>query len=320
MNIMITGGAGFIGTNFVRYLCSNTDHNITVLDKLTYAGKLDNLRGLGIRFVKGDIADKDDVEKAAEGTDAIINFAAESHVDRSIKDPSGFLRTNISGVFNLLEAARLHDTGKFIQISTDEVYGPIPEGSFSETDRLNPTNPYSASKAAGEHLCSSYFKTYGLPVTITRSSNNFGPYQYPEKLIPVIIVNALAGRTVPIYGTGRNVRDWIYVEDNCRGILTVLQKGVAGEVYNIGGGNERTNIEVAKLVLRMLGKPESLIRFVEERPGHDIRYSINSGKAHSLGWKPLRGFEEAMKATAEWYVSNRQWWQAEISMLPSFKI
>lgn len=310
MNILITGGAGFIGTNFINYLLTNTDYKKTVIDKLTYAGKKENIQGLDIKFIKGDIANREDVEKAVKDVDVIINFAAESHVDRSIKDPSDFLRTNVFGVFNLLEAVRKHDIKRFVQISTDEVYGPILNGSFKETDPLNPTNPYSASKAAGEHLCFAYYKTYGVPICITRSSNNFGPYQYPEKLIPMIIVNSLSNKPIPLYGDGSGVRDWVYVEDNCRAILTVLEKGKLGEVYNIAAENERTNLDVAKLILKILDKDKSLIKFVQERPGHDIRYSMVCNKIKSLGWKPLHKFEEALQNTVNWYANNRWWWSS----------
>ncbi len=308
MNILVTGGAGFIGTNFLHYICKNTDYNVTVLDKLTYAGRMENLTGLKIKFINGDVADKDTVDNAVSGADAIINFAAETHVDRSIKDPSGFLKTNVFGVFNILEAARKYAVERVVQISTDEVYGPILNGSFKENDILNPTNPYSASKAGAEHLCFSYNITYGLPVVITRSSNNFGPYQYPEKLMPMIIVNALSNKPITLYGNGSGVRDWIFVEDNCRGILTVLEKGKDGEIYNIGAGNEKTNLDVTKAILKALDKPESLIKFVAERPGHDQRYSMICDKAQKIGWQTKYDFSTALQKTVDWYVGNENWW------------
>lgn len=314
MNILITGGAGFIGTNFVHQMIDK-EYEIAVLDKLTYAGRKENLKDLKLRFIKGDMSDKRTAEKAVKGSDIVINFAAESHVDRAIKDPTNFLSTNIFGVFNLLEAARKYDVEKFIQISTDEVYGPIMKGSFEETDSLAPTNPYSASKASAEHVCNAYFRTYGLPLCITRSSNNFGPYQNPEKFIAMIIVNSLLGKAVTLYGDGRQVRDWIYVADNCSAILAVMEKGREGEIYNIGANNERTNLEVARTVLGILRKPLKLIKFVEDRKGHDFRYSMNCTKIKKLGWKPKHKFESALKTTADWYINNNKWWSKQGSIL-----
>jgi dTDP-glucose 4,6-dehydratase len=284
-----------------------------VYDKLTYAGNLDNLKDIRdqVKFVKGDICDADAVGKAIEkhGVDEIINFAAETHVDRSIDSASNFLESNVKGVYTMLEAARKYDVRRLLQISTDEVYGSIQDGSFYETSNINPSNPYSAAKAAGDLLARSYFNTYKLPVLITRSSNNFGPYQFPEKLIPLMILKAMRNEPLPVYGTGMNVRDWIYVEDNCAGIDAVFHKGKLGEVYNIGGGNEKPNLDVVRLILRQLDRPESLITFVKDRPGHDMRYSLNSDKAKALGWKPAHTFEDAMKKTIDWYVNNEWWWK-----------
>ncbi|HTY91599.1 MAG TPA: dTDP-glucose 4,6-dehydratase [Methanocella sp.] len=314
MTLMVTGAAGFIGANFVHYVLKKYPGlDVLVYDKLTYAGNLDNLKNVRdqIRFVRGDICDADTVGKTIEkyGVDEIINFAAETHVDRSIDSASDFLESNVKGVYTILEAARKYDIRRLLQISTDEVYGSIQDGSFYETSNINPSNPYSAAKAAGDLLARSYYNTYKLPVLITRSSNNFGPYQFPEKLIPLMILKAMKNEPLPVYGTGMNVRDWIYVEDNCAGIDTVFRKGKLGEVYNIGGGNEKPNFEVVKLILRQLKKPESLITFVKDRPGHDLRYSLNSDKTRALGWKPAHTFEDAMKKTIDWYVQNEWWWK-----------
>jgi dTDP-glucose 4,6-dehydratase len=311
MRFLVTGGAGFIGSNFVRYLVSKyPDAEIVILDKLTYAGRRENLLGVQkkITFIQGDICRVDDVEKAGV-CDVIFNFAAETHVDRSITDPESFVKTDVFGTCTLLNYALKHPVSRFIQISTDEVYGSIRNGSFHETDILDPSSPYSASKAAAEHLVHSYYKTYGLPVLTTRSSNNFGPYQYPEKLIPVLIVKALANKPLPIYGTGLNIRDWLYVDDNCSGIDAVYAKGTQGETYNIGAGNEKTNLEIAKIILRLLNKKEDLIAFVGERAGHDFRYSIASEKLRKLGWRPALSFDDAIKKTVEWYVQNDWWWK-----------
>jgi dTDP-glucose 4,6-dehydratase len=311
---MVTGAAGFIGANFAHYILKkHPGLDVLVYDKLTYAGNLDNLKDIRdrIKFVRGDICDADAVGKAIKehGVDEIINFAAETHVDRSIDSASDFLESNVKGVYTMLEAARKYDIKKLLQISTDEVYGSIQDGSFYETSNINPSNPYSAAKAAGDLLARSYYNTYRLPVLITRSSNNFGPYQFPEKLIPLMILKAMRNEPLPVYGTGMNVRDWIYVEDNCAGIDTVFHKGKLGEVYNIGGGNEKPNLEVVKLILKQLDKPESLIMFVKDRPGHDLRYSLNSDKTKALGWKPSHTFEDAMKMTVDWYVNNEWWWR-----------
>ena len=321
MKILITGGAGFIGCNFVRYLLKKyPDEEIVVLDKLTYAGRLENLQDVmdKITFIRGDICNREDIEKT-EDCNIIFNFAAETHVDRSIIDAGIFVKTDVLGTYNLLEYARRHDVKKYIQISTDEVYGSIEKGSFKEEDILDPSSPYSASKAGADLLVKAYFKTHGLPVLITRSSNNFGPYQYPEKLIPVLILNALHDKPLPIYGEGKNIRDWIYVLDNCEAIDFVFQKGKVGEVYNIGAGNERANIEIANLILKELNKPKSLIRFVKDRPGHDFRYSLNCEKIKKLGWIPRYNFEDALKETIEWYRDN-EWWRRALLCLQKLYI
>ncbi|MBE6485448.1 MAG: dTDP-glucose 4,6-dehydratase [Methanosphaera stadtmanae] len=308
MKIMITGGAGFIGSNFVHYISNKyDDYEITVLDKLTYAGDMENLAGLdNINFIKGDIADAEVSSQAMKDADYVVNFAAETHVDKSITDPASFVKSDVLGTQNLLELVRKYDVEKYIQISTDEVYGSILEGSFKETDNIDPSSPYSASKAGGDLLVSAYYKTYGIPVMITRSSNNFGPRQFPEKLIPLFILKALHDEKLPVYGDGKNVRDWIYVEDNCAGVDTVLHKGKIGEVYNIGGGNEKNNLEITKLILEKLGKPETLIQHVEDRLGHDRRYSLDATKTKKLGWEPKWSFEDAMEKTVNWYKDNSE--------------
>ena len=314
MKILITGGAGFVGCNFVKYMLEKyPDDEIAVLDKLTYAGRIENLQDVmdKITFIKGDICNKEDVEKVKE-CDIIFNFAAETHVDRSIIDAGVFVKTDVMGTYTLLEYARKHDVEKYIQISTDEVYGSIEKGAFKEADILDPSSPYSASKAGAEFLVKAYHKTYGLPVLITRSSNNIGPYQYPEKLIPVLILNALHDKPLPIYGEGKNIRDWIYVLDNGEAIDLVSQKGKSGEIYNIGAGNERTNIEIMNLILEELNKPKRLINFVKDRPGHDFRYSLDTKKIRGLGWVPRYKFEDAMKETIRWYVDNEWWWRSLI--------
>jgi len=303
-NILITGAAGFIGSNFVHFLFEKYQNpTITVLDKLTYAGRKENLEGVldKIEFVKGDIKNKNDVNKAIKDKDIVFNFAAESHVDRSIEGPEKFIRSNVEGTQVLLEEGRKKEIEKFVQISTDEVYGSIKEGSFSEDSNLNPSNPYSASKASADLLCNSYFKTYNFPAVITRSTNNYGPRQFPEKLIPVLIKKAKNEEKLPIYGEGKNIRDWIYVKDNCKAIELVSKEGNLGEVYNIGAKEEYENIEVAKLILDLLNKSYDLIEFVEDRPGHDFRYSLNIEKIKSLGWKPTIRFEEGLKKTIDWY-------------------
>lgn len=316
MKLLITGGAGFIGSNFIRYIVQqHPDWEITNLDKLTYAGNLENLKEVEgnprYRFIKGDIADRELVDSLLqEKFDAIINFAAESHVDRSILDASPFLETNIRGTQVLLEGARKYSVKRFVQVSTDEVYGSIEQGSFTELSPLHPSSPYSASKAAADLLCLAYHTTHRTPVIITRCSNNFGPYQFPEKLIPLAITNAIEDKPIPVYGDGLNVRDWIFVLDHCRALEAVLEKGRDGKVYNIGAGNEMTNLDLVHRLLKLLGKPESLIQFVTDRPGHDRRYSLDSSKIRTeLGWKPIYSFDDALAFTVNWYLGNRQWWQ-----------
>jgi dTDP-glucose 4,6-dehydratase len=311
VKVLITGGAGFIGSNFVKYILKKyPEYKVIVLDKLTYAGRLENLKEVmnKIKFIKGDICRKEDIEEVGR-CDVIVNFAAESHVDRSIKDSEAFIKTDVYGTYNLLEYARKHNIERYIQISTDEVYGSRESGSFKEDDPLDPSSPYSASKAAADLLCIAYYKTYKMPVIITRSSNNYGPYQYPEKLIPVLILNALKDKPLPIYGDGKNIRDWLFVEDNCRAIDLVLQKGEIGEIYNIGAQNERMNIEIAYFILDELGKPRNLIKFVKDRPGHDRRYSLKTDKIEKLGWRPLYSLEDALRKTIRWYQKNKWWWE-----------
>lgn len=312
--ILVTGGAGFIGSNFVRYLLKKyPQYEVVNYDKLTYAGNLDNLRDIeklgNYEFIHGDICDFDKLN-ALRGVDAIVNFAAESHVDRSIASAREFIVTNVYGTQVLLELCKARAISRFIQVSTDEVYGSIEEGSFKEEDALSPSSPYSASKAAADLLALSHYKTFQTPVIITRSSNNFGPYQYPEKLIPLFTTNALDDRPVPLYGDGKNVRDWIYVEDNCAAIDLILHAGLVGEIYNVGGGNEIANIEIAKKILKILGKSQSLINYVADRPGHDRRYSINCDKVKELGWSPIYKFADALEQTISWYKDNGDWWQA----------
>ena len=311
---LITGGAGFIGSNFIHYLLNKySDIEIINLDKLTYAGNLDNLRDVEddprYQFVKGDICDATVVNPLVKACDVVVNFAAESHVDRSIGKPDDFIRTDIFGAFVLLEAARQHGVKRFIQISTDEVYGSTLGEPFKETDPLMPSSPYSASKAGADRLAYSYFVTYDLPVIITRCSNNFGPYQYPEKLIPLFITNALEDKKLPVYGDGQNVRDWIYVMDHCEALDLVVNEGKNGEVYNIAAGNEKPNLFVTHLILEYLQKPKDLIVFVQDRLGHDRRYALNWEKIHALGWQPRYDFEQAIENTIQWYVDNRWWWE-----------
>jgi dTDP-glucose 4,6-dehydratase len=310
MKMLVTGGAGFIGCNFVR-LAVGRGHEITVLDKLTYAGNLRNIDDVKnrVKFLKGDIGNERDVAAAMEGVDTVVNFAAETHVDRSIADPLPFIAANITGTHVMLNAARKNDIKKFIHISTDEVYGSSKSGLFREDDTLDPKNPYSATKAAAEHLVLSYANTYGIKASVTRSSNNYGPYQNPEKFIPMIITNALQDKPIPIYGNGNNVRDWIYVDDNCSGIITVIENGATGEIYNIGGSQEKTNIDTAETILRIMGKPATLMKFIEDRPGHDFRYALDSSKIRKLGWAPRYEFDAGVRKEIEWYMNNRWFWQ-----------
>jgi dTDP-glucose 4,6-dehydratase len=313
VRLLVTGGAGFIGSNYVRHVLDRSDDAVTVFDALTYAGNLDNLRGLDedprYAFVKGDITDRDAVAAAMEDHDAVVHFAAESHVDRSIASPDQFVRTNCDGTNVLCDVARRLGVQRFLHISTDEVYGSIEDGSFAETDRLGPRSPYSASKAASDLIALAYRETYGLPVVVTRSSNNFGPYQYPEKVLPLFITNLLDGQRVPLYGDGMNVRDWCFVEDNCAGIDLVLRRGADGEVYNIGAGNEMPNRALTDAVLALLGHDESMIEYVEDRLGHDRRYSIDTTKVRALGWAPASSFPTALERTVAWYREHRWWWE-----------
>ena len=321
-SLLVTGGAGFIGSNFIRlFLDSHKEIDLINLDKLTYAGNLESLRdvesNLHYHFYRGDISDASLVGRLFHEWhfDAVVNFAAESHVDRSILGPQVFVDTNVRGTMTLLEAAREFGVDRFLQISTDEVYGSLgPSGKFKETTPISPNSPYSASKASADLLAKAWDKTFGLPTLITRCSNNYGPYQFPEKFIPLMIVNAMQDKVVPIYGDGMNVRDWIFVEDHCRAIETVLFNGKVGEVYNIGGSNEVHNIDMAKMILARLGKPESLLKYVTDRPGHDRRYAMDSSKIEvELGWKPCRSFEEGMAETMKWYLQNEKWWGRIIS-------
>jgi dTDP-glucose 4,6-dehydratase len=316
MNILVTGGCGFIGSNFIRYLIGKQrSATIFNLDKLTYAGNPANLRDIEsdsrYRFIHGDICDpvlvKDLIRR--EKISTIIHFAAESHVDRSITDASDFIKTNVLGTFTLLDAALSAHIDRFIHISTDEVYGSTSKGSFKETDPLNPSSPYSSSKASSDLIARSYFITHGLPVIITRCTNNYGPYQYPEKVIPLFITNLLEGKKIPVYGMGKNIRDWIHVLDHCRAIDRVLDQGTPGDIYNIGSENEWSNIEITQKILNALGKDESCIEYVKDRPGHDFRYSLDSSKLRSLGWKPEYSFKQGLEDTVEWYTANEWWWQ-----------
>lgn len=325
MNILVTGGAGFIGSNFIYYMLEkHPDYRIVCIDKLTYAGNLETLRSAmekdNFRFFKGDITDRAAVYSLFEEEkfDAVVNFAAESHVDRSIEEPEVFLKTNILGTQVLLDAARKYGNIRYHQVSTDEVYGDLPldrpDLFFTEETPIHTSSPYSASKASADLLCMAYYRTYGLPVTISRCSNNYGPYHFPEKLIPLMIINALHKKELPVYGEGLNVRDWLYVEDHCKAIDLVLHKGRIGEVYNIGGHNEKTNIEVVKKIISILGRDESLIKYVTDRPGHDMRYAIDPTKiTNELGWYPETSFEDGIKKTVDWYLNNKHWWESIVS-------
>ena len=309
-NILVTGGYGFIGSNFVNYLLKNYDYNIKVFDKLTYASNLDNIKNDNIEFIKGDLFNKIDIEKALKDVDIIVNFAAESHVDRSIVDAHDFLNSNIYGVYNILDYMKENrNIEKFIHISTDEVYGNALNKKFDENSCLNPNNPYSATKASADLLILAYFRTYGIPVSITRSSNNYGPYQHPEKLIPKTIIYALLDKKIPIYGNGKNRRDWLYVDDNVKGIIKVMKRGKNGEIYNIGSEIELENIEIVKKILHIINKPESLIKYVNDRPGNDLRYSLDSSKLNALGFKPEVDLNEGLNKTIDWYKNNKSWWE-----------
>ncbi len=312
MKLIVCGGAGFIGSNFVRQRVRDHGDDVIVLDKLTYAGRRENLQDLGsdVQLIEGAIEDEAKVAEAlAGGADAIVNFAAETHVDRSISGPFAFEETNVRGTMVLLEAARKADLARFVQISTDEVYGSIEEGSFTEESPIVPSSPYSATKAGGDLVVQSYFHTYGLETVICRGSNNYGPYQYPEKLIPLMVLNALHDDKLPVYGDGLNVRNWLYVEDFGRGISHVLAHGAPGEVYNVGGPSECTNMEVVREILAQTGKDESLIEYIDDRLGHDRRYSLGSEKVRALGWEPQMNFADGLAQTVEWYKGNDWWWE-----------
>jgi dTDP-glucose 4,6-dehydratase len=314
MKLLVTGGAGFIGSNFIRYILETyPEYKITNLDCLNYAGNLENLSDIAknknYKFVKGNIKDSKTISKLVKEADYVVNFAAQTHVDRSIKEAKDFIETNINGVFVLLEACRNSKIKLFMQISTDEVYGSSLESSFIETDALLPSSPYSASKAAADCLCNAYSATYKIPVMITRCTNNFGPYQYPEKVIPLFITNLLQGKRLPLYGDGLNVRDWIYVYDHVRAIDFLMHKGKSGEVYNISSNNEVANIELPKLILNKFGLDEAYIEYVEDRPAHDRRYSLDSSKLRALGWKPVYDFSASLDATIDWYKENAKWWK-----------
>ncbi|MDI3341100.1 MAG: dTDP-glucose 4,6-dehydratase [Sphaerobacter sp.] len=312
-HVLVTGGAGFIGSNFVRYLLRRGVPRVTAYDKLTYAGNRASLADVedhpGFRFIHADICERADVAAALRGCDAVVNFAAETHVDRSLLDADDFLRTNVVGTHVLLEQARRLGVRRFVHVSTDEVYGDVPEGYSRETDPLRPRSPYSASKAAGEMMVLAAVASYGVPAVITRGSNTYGPYQYPEKFIPLMITNALEGRPLPVYGDGRQMRDWIHVEDHCAGIEVALLRGVPGEAYNIGGGHPRENLSVVREILQILGLSEDLIQHVSDRPGHDRRYALATDKLRALGWRPTIDFPRGLRETVEWYRRRRDWWE-----------
>jgi dTDP-glucose 4,6-dehydratase len=325
VKVLVTGGAGFIGSNFVRYaLATHRDWQVTTLDKLTYAGRLENLESVKDeprhRFVKGDVADAAVAAPLVRESDVVVHFAAETHVDRSIRHAGEFITTDVYGTFVLLEAARENPgLRRFVQISTDEVYGSVPAGSSKETDELRPRNPYSASKAGADRLAYSYWATYDVPVVVTRASNNYGPNQFPEKLIPLFITNLIDDIPVPLYGDGQNERDWLHVEDHCRGVDLLIDKGVPGEVYNIGGGNQVKNVELTHRILQLLGKPTSMIKPVADRKGHDRRYSLDTAKLESLGWKPRHDFEQGLAQTVQWYRDNERWWRPIKNEDPAFR-
>lgn len=316
MKLLVTGGLGFIGSNFIRdTLPKHEDLKIVNIDNFSYGANPNNLKDFennpNYKLIKGSITDKNLLEKNLKDSDAVINMAAETHVDRSISNPRAFFESNTLGTFNLLEAARKADIQAFLHVSTDEIYGATPQAtSFKENDRLNPSNPYSASKASAEMFVIAYQKTYGLGITITRCTNNFGPYQFPEKFIPKVIIRALLNLKIPVYGSGKQIRDWIYVTDHCEAIDLTLRKGKSGEVYNISAGNELENITVAEQILKLMGKPKEMIEFVEDRPGHDVRYSLDSTKIRmELGWSPKHSFKQALEKVIEWYLSNEWWWK-----------
>jgi dTDP-glucose 4,6-dehydratase len=325
VEVLVTGGAGFIGSNFVRYaLAQHEDWHITNLDKLTYAGRLENLHDLKDHprhtFVHGDIADEAVAAPLVRAADIVVHFAAETHVDRSLMHAGDFIRTDVFGTFVLLEAAReAPKLRRFIQISTDEVYGNVPEGSSRETDELKPRNPYSASKAGADRLAYSYFATYNVPVVITRASNNYGPYQFPEKIIPLFVTNAVDDIPVPLYGDGGQIRDWLHVEDHCRAVDLLIEAGVNGEVYNVGGGNHIRNVDLTKRILQLAGKTEALIQHVPDRQGHDRRYSLDTTKLRGLGWEPRVSFEDGLAATVRWYLENEWWWRPIKDADPAFR-
>jgi len=325
LNVLVTGGAGFIGSNFVRYaLSAHSDWHVTTLDKLTYAGRMENLEDVldnpRHEFVKGDVADRSVAAPLVATANIVVHFAAETHVDRSLLSAGEFITTDVFGTFVLLEAAR-EATGlqKFIQISTDEVYGSVTEGASRETDELKPRNPYSASKAAADRLAYSYWATYRVPIVITRASNNYGPNQFPEKIIPLFITNALDDLPLPLYGDGMNERDWLHVSDHCRAIDLLIASGASGEAYNVGGRNHVTNADLTQRILRVLGKPESLIHHVADRPGHDRRYALDSSKLRSLGWKPRVQFAKGLAETVDWYKKNEGWWRPIKEHDPAFR-
>ncbi|MEZ5079112.1 MAG: dTDP-glucose 4,6-dehydratase [Thermoleophilia bacterium] len=312
MKILLTGGCGFIGSAFVR-LALDSGHQVVNLDKLTYAGNPANVADVadhpGYEFVRGDIADGELVGEVMEGIDLVVNMAAETHVDRSIMDPAAFPHTDVVGTAVLLDHARRAGVQRFVQVSTDEVYGSVPSGAFRETDPLAPSSPYSASKAGGDLQVLAWHRTYGFDCVITRGSNTYGPRQYPEKLIPLFVTNALDGESVPVYGDGMQVRDWIHVDDHCSGVMWAAEHGDAGEVYNVGGGNERPNLDITHRILSLSGRDESLIRHVDDRPGHDRRYALDTEKLRKLGWRPTRDFERGLEETVDWYRGNRDWWE-----------
>lgn len=318
MRLLVTGGYGFIGSNFIRLMINRyEDVEVVNVDKLSYGSNINNLRDIEkserYKFIRGDICDRCLMERLIKEADAVVNFAAETHVDRSIANPYPFFKSNVEGVLSILEALRQNRDVRLVHISTDEVYGDIAAGSFREEDRLRPSSPYSASKASADMFCLAYNRTYNLNIVIVRPTNNFGPYQSLEKLIPKTVIRALLGLKIPIYGSGKNVRDWIYVLDTCEAIDLVLRRGEAGEIYNLSAGNEVENIEIVRRILEIMGRDESLIEFVEDRPGHDIRYSLDSRKIRSLGWRPRHEFDEALRRTVEWYVKNDWWWKQTVS-------